>query len=189
MADNGGPVGKAPVVRYHSGAHEGAHSVGDRDARPILARQSHLPTKLSVAEVLVGLATDTTVYLSLWGGALKVTILTFTILISESSLHPGLPGHPLFLEARDPSSPDNLTCRRNCFTTKSKVIVQSTSLTPRPNRFTRALPPRGSRDPLRLADGGALPYQGARHCPGFETRDPSSPYNLTCQPNCFYDAV
>ena len=40
-----------------------------------------------------------------------------------------------------------------CFMTKSKVVVQSTLLTPRPNRFTRALPPRGSRDPLRLAEG------------------------------------
>jgi len=51
--------------------------------------------------------------------------------------------------------------------TKSKVVVQSTLLTPRPDRFTRALPPRGSRDPLRLAEGGALPYEGARYCPGF----------------------
>jgi len=51
--------------------------------------------------------------------------------------------------------------------TKSKVVVQSTLLTQSPNRFTRALPPRGSRDPLRLAEGGALPYEGARHCPGF----------------------
>ena len=57
---------------------------------------------------------------------------------------------------------------------KSKVAVQSTLLTPRPNRFTRALPPRGSRDLLRLAEGGALPYEGARHCPGFslQTQDP-----------------
>jgi hypothetical protein len=31
--------------------------------------------------------------------------------------------------------------------------------------FTRALPPRGNRDPRRLAEGGALPYKGARHCP------------------------
>ena len=54
-----------------------------------------------------------------------------------------------------------------CFTTKSKVVVQSTLLTLRPNRFTGALPPRGSRYPLRLAEGGALPYEGARHCPGF----------------------
>ena len=41
--------------------------------------------------------------------------------------------------------------------TKSKIVVQSTFLTPRPNRFTGALPPRGSRDPLRLAESGALP--------------------------------
>ena len=60
-----------------------------------------------------------------------------------------------------------------CFMTKSKVVVQSTLLTPRPNRFTRALPPRGSRDPLRLAEGVyiyiyiALLYESARHCPGF----------------------
>jgi len=49
------------------------------------------------------------------------------------------------------------------FTTKTKVVVQSTL----PTRFTRALPPRGSRDPLRVAEGGTLPYEGARHCPGF----------------------
>ena len=53
------------------------------------------------------------------------------------------------------------------FTTKSKVIVQLTLQTPRTNRFRRALPPPGSRDHLRLAEGGALPYKGAEHCPGF----------------------
>ena len=41
----------------------------------------------------------------------------------------------------------------------------------RPVNFTdsvsRELPPRGSREPPRLAEGGALPYEGARHCPGF----------------------
>ena len=31
----------------------------------------------------------------------------------------------------------------------------------------REPPPCGSRDPLRLAEGGTLPYDGARHCPGF----------------------
>ena len=51
--------------------------------------------------------------------------------------------------------------------TQSKSVVQSTLLTPRPNRFTRALPPLGSRDPPCLAEGGALPYKRARHCPGF----------------------
>ena len=45
-------------------------------------------------------------------------------------------------------------------TTKSYVIVQSTLLTPITNCFARALPLRGSRDPLRLAEGGALPYRG-----------------------------
>ena len=55
----------------------------------------------------------------------------------------------------------------NCFTTESKVVVLSTVLTPRTNRFTRALPPHGSSDPLRLAEGGALPCKGARHCLGF----------------------
>jgi len=49
-----------------------------------------------VAEVLVGLATDTTVYLSRWGKALKVNKLTFAIRASDSSWHPGLPGRPLF---------------------------------------------------------------------------------------------
>ena len=53
---------------------------------------------------------------------------------------------------------------RFCFTPKSKVVVKS----PRPN--TKALPPRGSRDLPRLAEGGALPYEGARHCPGFSLR-------------------
>ena len=53
------------------------------------------------------------------------------------------------------------------FTTESKVDVQSTLVTPRFNHFTSALPFRGSRDPLRLVEGGALPYKGARHCPGF----------------------
>jgi len=48
--------------------------------------------RLSVAEVLVGLATDTTVYLSWRGGSLKVNTLTFTIRASDSSWHPGLPG-------------------------------------------------------------------------------------------------
>ena len=55
------------------------------------------------------------------------------------------------------------------FTTKSKVVVQSTVLTPRPNRFMRAIHPRGSRDPLRLAEGGTLRYAGARHYPGFSS--------------------
>ena len=54
--------------------------------------------------------------------------------------------------------------------TKSKAVVQSTLLAPRPNRFTTALPPRGSRDPRRLAEGGALLYEGARHCPSFSLR-------------------
>ena len=56
------------------------------------------------------------------------------------------------------------------FTSKSKVVVQSTLLTQRANRFTRALPSRGSRDPLRFAEGGVLPYKGARQCPGFSLR-------------------
>ena len=57
------------------------------------------------------------------------------------------------------------------FTMKSKGVVQSTLLTPGPNRFTRALHPRGNRDPLRLAEGGALPCKGARH-----------PFCMTCLP-------
>ena len=44
----------------------------------------------------MGLATDTTVYLSRRGGALKVKKMTFTIRASNSSWHPGLPGRPLF---------------------------------------------------------------------------------------------
>ena len=49
---------------------------------------------LLVAEVLVGLATDTTVYLSRQGEALKVNKWTFTIRDSNSPWHPGLPGRP-----------------------------------------------------------------------------------------------
>ena len=50
---------------------------------------------------------------------------------------------------------------------KVNVFVQSTLLTPRPNRFTRALPPRGSKYPPRLAEGSTLPHEGARHSPDF----------------------
>ena len=50
---------------------------------------------LLVAEVLVGLPTDTTVYLSRRGGALTVNKLTFNIRASDSSWHPGPPGRPL----------------------------------------------------------------------------------------------
>ena len=56
------------------------------------------------------------------------------------------------------------------FTAKSKVVVQSTLPTPRPNRFTRTLPPRGSRDTLRLVEGNAVPNKGARHCSGFSRK-------------------
>ena len=52
----------------------------------------------SVAEVFVGLSTDTTLYLSRREEALKVDRLTFIIRTSDSSWHPGLPGRPLFLE-------------------------------------------------------------------------------------------
>ena len=52
--------------------------------------------ELLEAEVLVGLATDTTVYLSRRGGTLKVDKLTFAIRASDSCWHPGLPGRPLF---------------------------------------------------------------------------------------------
>ena len=54
---------------------------------------------LSVAEVLVGLATETPVCFSRRGGALEVNTLTFTIRASDSAWHPGLPGRPLFREA------------------------------------------------------------------------------------------
>ena len=45
--------------------------------------KSHRPT-LPVAEVLVGLAMDTTVYLSRRGGVFKVHKLTFTLRASDS---------------------------------------------------------------------------------------------------------
>ena len=54
-----------------------------------------LTPKRLEAEVLVGLAKDTPVYLSRRGEALKVDTLTFTICASDSSWHPGLPGRPL----------------------------------------------------------------------------------------------
>jgi len=44
---------------------------------------------------LVGLATDTPVYLSRRGEALKFNKSTFIIRTSDSSWHPGLPGRPL----------------------------------------------------------------------------------------------
>ena len=58
-------------------------SATDQPQRERLHQQQlhlqHLPRqKLEVAEVLVGLATDTTVYLSRRGEALKVNKLTFT---------------------------------------------------------------------------------------------------------------
>ena len=68
------------------------------------------------------------------------------------------------------------------FVTQSKVVAQSTLLTPRTKRFTRSLPPCGSRDPLRLAEGGALPYKGARHCPGFSPRSGDRPSPATRSP-------
>ena len=43
------------------------------------------------AEVLVGLATDITVYSSRRGDALQVKKMIFTIRASDSSWHPGLP--------------------------------------------------------------------------------------------------
>ena len=41
------------------------------------------------------MATDTAVYSSRWGEALKVNKLTFDIRAFDSSWHPGLPGRPL----------------------------------------------------------------------------------------------
>jgi len=52
--------------------------------------------QLLVAEVSVDLATDTTVHSIQREEARKVNKLTFTTHASESSRHPGLPGHPLF---------------------------------------------------------------------------------------------
>ena len=54
--------------------------------------------------MLVGLATDTTVYLSRRGEVLKVNKLTFTTRASDSSRHPGLPGRPLGM-------PHAMSCR------------------------------------------------------------------------------
>ena len=73
----------------------------------------------------------------------------------------------LYCQTRDPGLVSAAYELVQVCTTKYKVVVQSTLLTSRPNRFTRALRPRSSRDPLRLAEGGALPYEGAGHCPGF----------------------
>ena len=66
-------------------------------AKPVVRQTQHLPRqKLEVAEVLVGLATDTTVYLSRRWEALKVNKLTFAIRASDFSWHPGRLGCPLF---------------------------------------------------------------------------------------------
>ena len=51
---------------------------------------------LSVAEVLVGLATDTRVYSNRRGEVLRVNALAFTIRAFDSSWHPGLLGRSLF---------------------------------------------------------------------------------------------
>ena len=61
---------------------------------------------------------------------------------------------------------------QKAFTAKKQVVVQTTSLTPRPNRFTRAAAPRGSRDPFRLVEGGTLFYIGARSACGGARRTP-----------------
>jgi len=88
-----GMQGKFPL-------HEGGVHVLPKEPSPRRA------ASLLVAEVLVGLATDTTVYLSRRGKALKINKLTFTIRASDSTWHPGLPGRPLpgalcFLEGVD----------------------------------------------------------------------------------------
>ena len=51
-------------------------------------------TCFSVADVLVGLATDTTLYVSRRGEALQANKLTFTIRAADSSWHPDLPCPP-----------------------------------------------------------------------------------------------
>jgi len=58
--------------------------------------QENVRVHLFVAEVLVGLATDTPVVLSRREAALKLNKLTFIICASDSSWHPGLLGRPLF---------------------------------------------------------------------------------------------
>ena len=55
------------------------------------------PAAVCLAEVLMGLATDTTIYLSRREEALEVNKLIFTIRASDSSWHPGIPGRPLSL--------------------------------------------------------------------------------------------
>ena len=83
------------------GAPSGPASPSPRGLRTAPGRSFVL-----VAEVLVGLATDSTVYSSRWDEALKVNKLTFIIRAFDSSWHPGLPGcllderlhHPVALE-------------------------------------------------------------------------------------------
>ena len=75
-------------------------AAGNRRAASWSGRQStslRKQSEVSVAEVLVGLATDTTVYSSPRGKALEVNQLTFVIRASDSAWHPGLPGRPLVL--------------------------------------------------------------------------------------------
>jgi len=69
---------------------------------------------------LVGLATDTTVYLSRQGEALKVNKPTFTIRASDSSWHPGLPGRPLFPSVK----PDGETWRMRAVGTRNDPFIK-----------------------------------------------------------------
>ena len=85
--------------------HDVSHEVEVRGGFGVLhRRQSPQLRALLVTEVLVGLATDTTVYLSRRGEALKVNKLTLAIRASVSSWHPGRPGRPLFPRGRRPNS-------------------------------------------------------------------------------------
>ena len=74
---------------------DGGREFALRDVRQLADGARRLENNLLGAEVLVDLATDTTVYLSRRGKALKVNKLTFTIRASDSAWHPGLPGCPL----------------------------------------------------------------------------------------------
>jgi len=71
-----------------------------RPAAPSASSPQEVRIYRLVAEVLVVLATDTTVYFSRWAA----NKLAFTIRASDSSWHPGLPGRPLVTFGLVPSA-------------------------------------------------------------------------------------
>ena len=129
--------------------------------------------RLLEAEVLVGLATDTTVYLSRRGEALKVKKLTFTIRASDSSWHPGLPGRPLF--------PESATNRRtegpsSCFDSGKVVFLSQSG---NENYYTDALISSYTKVYSVIYDSGSVPEQSIfSPCETSPTLRPTNPESI-----------